>query len=74
MKTSERYVSILREKLHILKVSLGKNLEMTIAGLLYCINALYCLLQKPGAKQKTNAVCKHLKALPSLPLGDRKNH
>jgi len=51
MKTSERYVSILREKLHILKVSLGKNLEMTIAGLLYCINALYCLLQKPGAKQ-----------------------
>jgi len=35
---------------------------------------LYCLLQKPGAKQQeTNAVCKHLKAFASLQLGDRKN-
>jgi len=38
----------------------------------YCI--VYCLLQKPGAMQsETNAISKHLKAFPSLQLGDRKN-
>jgi len=34
---------------------------------------VYCLLQKPGAmQQETNTICKHLKAFPSLELGNRK--
>ena len=39
---------------------------------LYCIVNFF--LQKLGAMQlKINAICKHLKAFPSLQLGDRKN-
>jgi len=35
-------------------------------------HCIVLLLQKQSAKQKTNAACKHLKAFPSLQLGDQK--
>jgi len=51
---------------------------MSIVRVRDCANqpVLYCLLftAKNGCDAiKTNAICKHLKAFPSLQLGDRKN-